>query len=164
LGVAATIQDGGIGFMVDSAANTEESPAKQIEKLTELEEVSTTPLLQIETVFPFRFFPCIVTLDRMKVTVIDQYFFFSKQIKTFLVKDIASVTVEDSWFFATFIMISVTPSPQKKIIPYLKKEDAYKLQRMIEGLLITNKENVDVLKIDDNSLAEKLEEIGRAET
>lgn len=137
--------------------------AKQIKKLNQLEKVGTKPLLQIQTIFPFRIFPCVITLDRQKLTISDKFFFSSKEVENFLAKDIVSIASTESMFYATINLVSGMRINKEVSVPFLKKEDARKLRRLVQGLLIAGKEGIDVNQIPENQLIAKLEEIGSAQ-
>jgi len=132
------------------------------QKLSALNNLSNIPLLTIKTVFPFRFFPCVITLDREKLTIADYFFFSSKQVENLLAEDIVSVTSTENWLFANLTIVSGIRINKEISVSYLAKEDAKKLRRMVEGLLIASRQGIDLMKIPHNELVTKLEEIGTA--
>jgi len=132
------------------------------QKLTVLNNVSTVPLLTIQTVFPFRLFPCMLSLDRQKLTISDHLFFGAKQVENILAEDIVSVNSTENFLFATLTVVSGMRLNKEFKVAYLWKEDARRLRRMLEGLLIASREGVDVLNISDSELIQKLEHIGTA--
>lgn len=132
------------------------------QKLSQLKNVSTIPLITIETVFPFRLFPCVISLDREKLTISDHLFFSAKQVENVLAKDIVSVTSTENFLFATITVVSGMKLNKEFKVTYLWKEDARRLRRMLEGLLIASREGIDVMKIPDAELIQKLEQIGTA--
>jgi len=133
------------------------------QKLTQLQNVSTLPLLTIRTVFPFRFFPAVLTLDREKLTISDHFFFFGKQVENFLAKDIVSVTSTENGFFANLTFVSGMRINRKVSISYLWKDDAKRFRRILEGLLIASREGINTMNISDAELIKKLEEIGASQ-
>lgn len=135
---------------------------KQMNKLNELQQKGTTPLLTIQTVFPFKFFPCILTLDRQKITRSESFFFSSKEVENYLVEEIVSITSVESLFFATLTMVTGVRINKEVSVPFLRKEDARKMRRLVEGLLIAGREGIDVNKIPAEQLIQKVEEIGSA--
>lgn len=145
--------------MIESPAS---NPPKELHALHTLENIGTDPLITIRTVFPFRFFPCILTLDREKITISDYLFFFTREVENILIKDIVSITTVEDLFFANFSIISGLRLNKQYSMSFFWKDDARKLRRICEGLRIALKEEVDVLKVDNSSLVNRLEEIGTA--
>ena len=130
--------------------------------LSKLEGVGSRPLVIIRTVFPFRFFPCTIKLDREKITISNSLFFFAKEVENFLVKDLVSITTSENILFASITLISGLRLNRKLRIDYFWKADAHQFRRTCQGLIIALKENVDVMKVGDQELVSKLEEIGKA--
>jgi hypothetical protein len=135
---------------------------REMNALSTLEGMGTQPLIVIKTVFPFRFFPCIITLDREKITISDYLFFFTREVENLLIKDIVSVTTVEDLFFANITLISGLRLNKRYSISFFWKEDARRFRRICEGLRIALKEDVDVLKVDNHSLINRLEDIGTA--
>lgn len=128
--------------------------------LNKLEEIGVNPLITIKTVFPFRFFPCMIKLDREKVTISDYIFFYTKQVENLFIKDIVSVSTTENLLFANITFVSGFRLNRKISTSYFWKEDAQRLRRICEGLRIARKENIDVMKIGKSKLIAQLEEIG----
>jgi len=132
---------------------------KEIEKLEQLIK-SSSVLLNISTVFPFDLFPDNIVIDKEKVNIIYREFFGSGQVQSILIKDINSLDMESSIFFATLRM-TIRGDPQHQIlIRYLKRDDAIQARKIIQGLITSDREGVELEKIPDGDLARKLEELG----
>lgn len=132
------------------------------EKLDTLVKKSDQQLISVQTVFPFDFFPDSITVDENKIDIVHGIFFFSSSISSILIKDIKYAHVSYNPFFAT-LNIEVAgfeQNPEK--IPYLKKRDADKLLRIIIGLVTLSKEKIDVTKLNNEELLQKVEKIGAA--
>ncbi|MBW7955353.1 hypothetical protein H3C66_01330 [Patescibacteria group bacterium] len=147
---------------VQTPPTPQQVKVKNQKKLTQLETVSTRPLLVIQTVFPFRFFPCTISLDRQKLTISDTFFFFSKEVENYLAKDIVSVSTTEDLLFGSLSIVSGQRINKEVTITHLWKEDARRLRRMVEGMLIAAREGIDLMQISDQELIAKLEEIGAA--
>lgn len=132
----------------------------QTEKLEQLVDSSTARLFQAKTVFPFRIFPCEVILTRSKISTIDHYFFFTKEVRSMLISSIARVEAEEAAFLAAVILYDISPNGAALRITHLWKSDAQQLRKFIEGLMIANREGVDVNKINDADIAENIETLG----
>lgn len=138
--------------------------AKHEDKFNKLIARASKVLYKINTVFPFDFFPTIITIDPEKVTLKIKNFFNSSEIRSIHIKNISHIFVDTGPFFATLNIIdqSVLEDNVGKVqIPYIKKEEALRARRIIQGLIVANKEGVDLFKLTDNDLDKKLEEIGR---
>ncbi len=132
------------------------------QKLNQLVEQSKDPLLEIKTAVPLNPFPHKVIVDIHKVTIIFQYFFYSKQIHSIYVKDISDVLIETSLFFSTLKIIDVGYTDNSINVNYLSTEDAHKARRMIQGLIVAHKTGLDLSKYLAPDLPKKLEELGKS--
>lgn len=162
---------------LDDSSQRDRSPPKQsvpqedkpsLEKLTSqklnrLVEQSKDPLLKVKTSIPFNPFPHSIIVDLNKVTIIYRYFFFSEQIHSVFVKDISDVLVETSWFFSTLKIIDVGFTENSIDINYLSTEDAILARKVIQGLIVAHKHGLDLARYQESDLAQKLEQLGKAE-
>jgi hypothetical protein len=128
--------------------------------IQELDELGVNPLITIRTVFPFRLFPCIITLDREKVTISDYIFFFTKQVENVFIKDMISVRTTENLFFANVTFVSGMWQNRKISNSYFWKEDAERFRKICEGLRTADKEKIDIMKISRQELIPRLEELG----
>jgi hypothetical protein len=133
---------------------------ESLESLNQLNVVGARPLITITTVFPFRFFPCTLQLDREKITIVNELFFFTKQTENLLVKDVVSLSTSENILFANITLVSGLRLNRKLSISFFQKEDARRFRRICNGLTIALKEAIDVMAISDEELVVKLEEIG----
>lgn len=116
-----------------------------------LEELSDNPehiLMTASSVFPYRVFPETIVIDPVKVKVTTQYFFKSQEIRTVLIKDILEASVQESPFVATLQILIDHYKEQPLRIQYLKKEDAEKAAKIIQGLVIARSEAPDISKVE----------------
>lgn len=135
----------------------------QKDKFNTLLSNGTRVLYKLNSVFPFAFFPDTLTVDCEKVTLKLVEFFFASEIRSIHIKNISHVYVDTSPFFATMTLLDQSVMSEKTAIaiPYLWKGQAMRARRIIQGLIVAHKEKIDVQKIHDNDLVNKLEEIGR---
>lgn len=136
-------------------------------KFEELINRSTKEIMKISSFFPFDLFPDVLIVYPDRVNIIFKEFFFSKQIITVLIKNIKDIVVETSILFAT-IKITIDGYEQNPVtIRFLKRGEAIKTRRMIQGLASLDKAGIDILKIKAELGAEeflkKVEELGQAE-
>lgn len=145
--------------MTDSLTQSSEV-IKETQKLDRLEEAAAVPLVTIKTVFPFRFFPCVISLDREKLTITAYFFFSSMQVENFLMDDVVSIALTQNWFFASLTFLTALPAARKISASYFWYDQAHYFRRISQGMRIAKKEKIDVTKISDAELIKKLEEIG----
>lgn len=117
-------------------------------------------LLTIRAVFPFDLFPDVLIIDENKVNVYIHDFFFNKDVRSFSYKDIQFVEIVTSVIFAS-LQIKVFGFPNDNIIiNYLKKDDARRARRMIQGLMDGTKGNVDFSQLSTQDLTTQSELLG----
>lgn len=129
-------------------------------KLEDLAEKSNEVLLKVSTVFPFTFFVNDIIVDPYKVNVVFREFFYSEHIHSIMVKDILDVVVETSLFFATVKIVDQGYTENSVNIEYLKKADALKLRKLIQGLVIAHRQAVDLSILHPSRIKDKAEELG----
>lgn len=117
-------------------------------------------LLKITSVFPFQFFPDELIVDEMKITYVNKLFFLSRQTRIILINNISSVIVETSPFFAALKIRQNDPREHEFKITYLKKSDAIKAQKIIEGLIISRAQAIPIDKLNQKQLENKIEDLG----
>lgn len=130
------------------------------QKLNKLIDGSESILLKASSVFPFDFFPDELVIDKHKVCIIAKEFFLAQDIHSIMIDLIKDVEVETSVFFGTLKVVPDGYPAQPVCIRYLRKEDALKAQRIIQGLMVSNKQGVKVEEIQDENLCEKVEKVG----
>ena len=139
-------------------ATSHAPPESESVKLEHLMGKSRTPLLQIETVFPFDFFPDTLIVDTTKVHIIIREFFASEEIHSIPIANIVDVYVETGPLFATLrILPQLVFEHQVTEITKLWKTDAVKARDMIQGLIVAIKEDIDVSKLPEEEDVSKLQ-------
>lgn len=133
------------------------------EKFDKLVEQSSTQLIKISAFWPFDFFPNQIVVDINKIDIVFKEFFYSERVHTILIKNVIDVMVDYSLFFASIEIVVEGFQENLVNIHYLKKKEAIKVKRIISGLVVANKQGIDLAKIDIKDLAEKLEEIGKVD-
>src|SRR5476651_1266242 len=149
------------------AASTEDRKniTEQTGKFEKLINKSGIILLRVKAVFPFEIFPDSLVIDESKVNIIHRIFFWTVEIQSIPISHIQDVEVDTSVLFATlkilptgFSVVSMTENWVK--INYLWRKDALKARRIIEGLLIASRENIDLTKVDTTNFVKKIEKLG----
>lgn len=122
---------------------------------------SNDVLCVVKGQWPFDFFPTTLVVTKSKVDVIDILFFFSKDISSILISEIARVEVTTNLFFSTLTIRSKTVDRVLKKVPYLRPSEAIKAQSIIQGLLIAKAEKLDVASMSSPQLQPMVETLGQ---
>jgi hypothetical protein len=117
-------------------------------------------LFTLSSVFPLDMFPTKITVEKNKVSVVSQLFFFSQQVQSILIREISQVEVDVSLFFATLQIRDRVPNHPVLSIPNLKVREALRAQRIIQGLMTGLSQNIDISQMPVEELRVKLEQLG----
>jgi len=131
------------------------------QKLEDLAGKADNVLLKVSTVFPFTFFVHDIIIDPYKVNIIFREFYFSEQIHSIMVKDILDVVVETSLFFATIKFVDQGYVENTVDVAYLKKSDALKVRKVVQGLVIAHRQAVDLSILHPDEIRNQTEELGK---
>jgi len=135
---------------------------KNRDKFDRLLNESHIVLLKLKSVFPFDFFPDEIIVDPMKVNIVSREFFLSPTTHTIYIKNILDILVDCSVFFATVRIMYEGFGPNVVYVKYLKKSEAQKARRIIQGLAVATREGVDFTKLNTRELVNKIENLGSA--
>ena len=143
------------------ANNLDEShDIKSENQIRELVE-SDNELLKVTTVFPFTLFPDTVIISKEKVTIKHKLFFFSETIRSVLIKDIVNVETQTDIFFGKLEIIDKYFAKVPLTVSFLWKKDATKAREMIQGLITSDRNNIDILKANTQVLKNNLPNLGK---
>ena len=110
---------------------------------------------------PSNIFPDTVTVDRMKVTIHEQTFFWTRNIVTLRIEDILNVSANLGLFFGSLtISTRVMNSTDHYQINGFWNSDVVKLKHIIQGYMIALHQGVDVQSLSTERLIRKLKELG----
>lgn len=123
---------------------------------------SNTILMSISSVLLFNFFPTTINVEATRVTIITRQLFAS-QVHSIDIKDISSVFIETSIIFAAITLISKTYSQKELVIDRLWKKEAILLRRVIEGLRMFEKKEINITNFSKKELLSKLNELSETE-
>lgn len=121
-------------------------------------------LFKANTVFPFTLFPDTVTLDREKLTIATRYFFGVSKITSIPIRDLLNVEADTGPFFGSVHTASRFFNTVPFSIKWLSRNDAVKLQRLLEGYIIANEQDIDCDSLDTGRLCALLEDLGKGDT
>ena len=131
-----------------------------VTQLNNLAKDEDPVMMSLSTVFPFQIFPTVITVEKTKVNVRDTIFFGSSDIRSILIADISSVEAQSSLFFSTLKIEKRMPPEPPMLIRYLKKDEALKARRIIQGLMVSVQNKVDVTKVSTSELKDSIETLG----
>ncbi len=140
------------------------APNKQnvaTQKLDDLAGKSDSVLLKVSTFWPFTFFVNDIIIDPYKVNIIFREFFWSEHIHSVMIKDILDVVVDTSIFFATITIVDQGYIENSICITYLKRKDALKARKIIQGLIIAHRQSVDLSVLKTSQIKDQAEELGK---
>jgi hypothetical protein len=118
-------------------------------------------LFRTNTVFPFTLFPDTVVVDREKVTFISRYFFFTAKVTSIPIRDILSVEADIGPFFGSVHTASRYFITVPHSINWLWRHDAIQLQRLLQGYIIANEQEIDGTSIEIDKLVTMLNDLGQ---
>lgn len=108
-------------------------------------------------IFPWDFFPDTIVVEESRVTFVFRQFLAS-QSHSVDIKDISNVFIESSLFLATLQVVSQTFIQNDIKIVHLRRKQAEKVRRIIEGLRTFIQNNIDTSNYEIEELIEKIEE------
>lgn len=137
---------------------------ENLPKLEELKSMKDCELMRIRTVFPFKFFTDCLVIEENKLTFVWSIFFWSKDIRSVLLRDISNVSIETNLFFATINVTDQFFAKDLLTINYLPKTQALEAQRLIQGLIVSARENIDYTDIPKDEVIKHALKLGEANT
>lgn len=132
------------------------------QKLANLIDISNTPLLKIESVFPFHLVPDELSIDPTKITFTYKHLFGGKEQLSVAIQDITEVEVTNNLFFAQLRLMTNLSEEQNRdyTINFLQKEEARKARQIIQGLEVAVKQGIDLTMVKNTELLHRIEELG----
>ena len=142
-----------------------EATKKAVDKQTvsDLIKKSNRCIISASTHFPWTLFPNKIEVEESRVTFIFHQFMAS-QSHSVDIKDISSVFIESSPFFATIQVVSRTFAENTITIGHLNAKKAYRVQMIIEGLRTFAEHNIDTSNYEVKELIAKIEEFHKNKT
>jgi cobalamin-dependent methionine synthase I len=118
-------------------------------------------LYQLTTIFPFRVFPTQISIQPTKVDIVQNTFFGSHEVRNLLIKEISSVTLDATPFFATLKFKDRMPTQEVITVDFLNKDQAHEARRILEGLIVAATEGVDFSQLSTTEILGKVSAIGK---
>ncbi len=138
-----------------------ESLDRDSEKLLDVTIGARDELIRVNTVFPFTLFPDTIVIDREKLTIANRSFFRVAKINSVAIEDILSVQADVGPFFGSVRVSSRYFITNPQSVKFLWREDAIKIQRLLQGYIIVREKHIDCLKIDKSQLKTLLYDLGQ---
>lgn len=117
-------------------------------------------LMKVDTVFPFTLFPDTITIDREKVTIDNRLFFQVAKINSTQISDIQSIEANVGPFFGSLRLTSKFFVNNPRVVKFLWRHDAEKIQRLVQGFVIAKQKEIDCSEIDKDQLIAMLSDLG----
>lgn len=114
-----------------------------------------------KTIFPLDLFPDEIVIDLERITIKKRSFFMSAEIKVYDITDVADCVVDLGPVSSTVrLILSHTREPQVTV-RHISSHDALEMRRIIYGIKKAKKEHIDLIKINQDVLPEKINELGK---
>lgn len=139
-------------------------PPPILKRMSELVQEAQTVILNISAFPLVDIFPDKLIVDESKVSILYNYFWGSETIDSVLIENISDVTVEAGLILAT---LKITNSsnvrfPTVMTLCNLRKHDAFKARRIIQGLISAHKHGINLLQYKISDVRGYLEKLGEA--
>jgi hypothetical protein len=131
-----------------------------IQKMSYLGNGKDQVICEVKTVFPITLFPTTLTIEKTKVNIIETLFFSSTQVQSILIEEIATVERSTSLFLGSITIHNKVPNREPYVVKNLSKEDATRAQRVIQGLMVSLTQKINIATIPTHELLPQLEKIG----
>jgi hypothetical protein len=137
---------------------------EQTEKLYDAAKKANDILLKVDTVFPLTLFPDTVTIDREKLSIAKREFFKVASISSTPLDDIESVDANVGPFFGSLRITSSFFVNNTRRVRYLMRDDALRIQQILQGYKLTKEKEIDLSKIETKELVRMLIDLGKGRT
>lgn len=148
--------------MPENIIASPQAKQKALGELHKIAESSQEVLATASTVFPFDLFPDQVCVDRTQVTILHRTFLWMGNITSVRIEDILNVTANVGLIFGALRISTRFFDPDKPYeVPRLWREDALRLQAIIQGLLIAYKKEIDASALEGAELVKEAAKLGQ---
>lgn len=142
---------------VEGFSSKKETPKNDLDLMI---EKASKVLFQTSSVYPFDFFPNIITICPNRITITHREFMIREECPL-MIESVTGSRIGMGWFFATLYIDTFGVKEPPPPIYYLRKHDARLARRYILALIECKKSNLDLSKYSIEELKEKLLQIGR---
>lgn len=142
-------------------ANKAKINPTETEKLTSLAEGSQDNLFVAKTVFPFVLFADTLKIDRQKVTIVHNDFFWTSQTVSTEIRNIMNIEVDVGPLFGSITITSKHFLNNSQTIRYLTRNAVRSAQRLLQGFMIAQRAQINTDGIDKKQLLTLLNDLGQ---
>ena len=132
------------------------------EKLIDIAVGAQDNLITARTIFPFNFFPDTISIDRQKLTIVHRSFFQVSSTISVQIDDVQIAKVDVGPLFGSVHLASKYFVDNIQSINFLKRADAIRIQRLLQGYMIAHHRKIDCGSIDNEQLVILLNELGQS--
>lgn len=132
---------------------------KTEQKFEELIEKADNVLFKAESLFPLDLFPTKIVISIHKVDVIYNSF-LNRRIQPVYIQNISDVFINSGLFLSSLHIIDVGYTNHTLVVGNLHNRDALEAMKIIQGLVVTSKQNIDLTKVNVNNFVEKIRSLG----
>jgi hypothetical protein len=111
-------------------------------------------------VFPFALFPDTITIDREKLSISYRVFFRVAKVVSTPLDDIESVDANVGPYFASLRITSKFFVNNTRYVKFLTRDDALKIQSIMQGYKLAKEKEVDLTQINKDDLVMMLCKLG----
>lgn len=137
---------------------------KEAKKLESVVRESHTILVKAHAVFPFQPFPDYVNIDRHKLTIIHRQFWGIEQTVSVPIENIKNVEADFGPFFGSVTVTSDLFINNTQTVHFLWRHEAKMIQKLLQGAIVAQRENIDLNKIEVKKLRKLLIDLGSGHT
>lgn len=129
------------------------------EKIDNLKEKTNKVIFKTSSVFPFKFFTDDLIIDPLKVDLVEREFFLNETIRSIPYDQIIETQISSGWLFSTLKILSKGLKSEVAEIGYLKRGEARKAKKLIDGLVLCRNNDIDLVSLGEEELTSKMDEI-----
>jgi len=143
------------------SGNGDRETAAETAKLTSLAEGARDNLFVAKTVFPFVLFADTIKIDRQKLTIVHNDFFWKSQTASTEIKNIMNIEADMGPLFGSITVTSKHFLNNTQTIRFLKRSDVATVQRLLQGFMIAQRARINTDGINKMQLLRLLNELGQ---
>lgn len=133
----------------------------ETQKLTSLAEGASDNLFIAKTVFPFVLFTDTIKVDRQKITIVHNDFFWKSRTASTEIKNIMNIAADVGPLFGSITVTSKHFLNNTQTIKYLTRSDVVVIQRLLQGFMIAQRAKINTDDIDKKQLLVLLNDLGQ---
>lgn len=124
------------------------------------QESKNRALLTLSTVFPLDLFPDEIIIEDDKINIISREFFATEQIYSIPLEEIGDIFVSTVPYLATLTIIDNRYKETPVKIKYLWQDQAKQARKLVLGLILGKKQQIDFSQMTSEEIKKKTSELG----